>query len=398
MGMDTIANTGMSTAMSNMEVISNNIANANTIGFKKSYASFADLYPSNATSTDPGLGVSLTGVTQDFTSGGIQTTDQALDLSINNDSFFIMRNPNSGQTSYTRAGRFNLDDNGFILENNNRLQGFPSVNGALLAPSIVDLQIPSAPLPAQATSTASGNLNLDADSVIPTGTFSSTDPTTYNYATNTTVYDSLGNPSQLTLYYIKTGTNAWDVQALVGNASVGTGTLTFSSNGLLTGSTGLDALSYTPTNGATTPQAISVNLAGSTQYGGNGNQVLQPFTQNGFESGTLSGMNIDNNGVVTAQYTNGQDNTVGQIALAQFLAPAGLQDIGNSSWIASSNSGQPTVSQVNSNNNIFSGSVELSNVDLTEELVNLINAQHTFQANAQVEQTYNEIMQTVIKI
>jgi flagellar hook protein FlgE len=398
MGIDTIAITGMQTSMTDLEVISNNIANSNTVGFKKSYANFADLYPTNATNTTPGLGTSLSSIRQDFSSGGVQTTDQLLDLSINSSSFFMLRDPGTGQTSYTRAGRFNLDNNGFILENNQRLQGFPSVNGQLLAPSIVDLQVPSAPLPAQATSTASGSINLDADAVVPTAPFSNTDATTYNFATNTTVFDSLGNPEKLTMYYVKSGANAWNVNAEVNGTAVGTGTLTFSSSGALTGTTGLSALSYTTTSGAASPQVISVSLANSTQYGGNGSQVVQPFAQNGFESGTVTGMNIDSNGVVTAQYSNSQVQTVGQIALASFESPDNLQNIGNSSWIATTASGSPNISQSNSSGNIFTGSVELSNVDLTEELVNLIGAQHAFQANAQVEQTYNEVMQTVMKI
>ena len=398
MGIDTIAITGMQAAMTNMEVISNNIANSNTVGFKKSYANFSDLFPSNAPINASGLGVETSSIRQDFTSGGVQTTDQVLDLSINNNGFFMTRDPNSGQTSYTRAGRFNLDNKGYILGGTARLQGFPSVNGTILAPSIVDLQIPNAPLPAKATTTASGSINLDADATAPTGTFSNTDPTTYNFATNTTVYDSLGNPDQLTLYYIKSGVNTWSVNAEVSGTAIGTGTLTFSSSGALTSSTGLNGLSYATTSGAVTPQPFDVNLANSTQYGGNGSQVLQPFTQDGYEAGTLTGMNIDNDGVVTAQYSNNQNNAVGQIAIAEFTAPGNLQDIGNSSWIATTSSGQPTISQSESEGNIFSGSVEISNVDLTEEMVNLISAQHTFQANAQVEQTYNEIMQTVMKI
>ena len=142
-----------------------------------------------------------------------------------------------------------------------------------------------------------------------------------------------------------------------------------------------------------------MSLAGSTQYSGNGaSTVNQAFTANGYQSGTLNNISVDNNGVVTALYTNQQQVVTAQISLAQFQSPDGLTNAGNSSWMATSDSGTAIVNQNNSTKNIFAGSVELSNVDLTQEMVNLIGAQHSFQANAQVEQTYNEVMQTIIKL
>jgi flagellar hook protein FlgE len=401
MGIETIANTGMQAAMSNMEVISNNIANSNTLGFKKSYANFADLFPSGNSSSgaQAGLGVSLSSIQQDFTSGGIQTTGQTLDLSIKNNSFFMMKDPTTGVASFTRAGRFDLDSNGYIINGNQRLQGFQAVNGTIVAPSTADLQIPSAPMPAKATATSSGSINLDSNATVPTTTFSDADPTSYNFSTNTTVYDSLGNPNKLTLYYVKAATtNTWVVNTEVNGVASGTGTMTFSQGGALTSSTGLNSLTFSPTTGATSPQTVSMNLANSTQYGGNGSQVIHAFSADGYQSGTLSGISVDSNGIVYAQYTNQQKMPAGQIALAQFQSPEGLSSAGNSSWTANSMSGNPIVNQSNSSGNLFTGAVELSNVDLTQEMVNLIGAQHSFQANAQVEQTYNEVMQTIIKL
>jgi flagellar hook protein FlgE len=398
MGIEDIANTGMKAAMTNMEVISNNIANANTVGFKKSYTNFSDIYPSSTATTgvQAGLGVSIAGITQDFTRGGFQTTDRNLDLSIGDNSLFILKSPGTGQVSYSRAGAFRLDPNGYLLNGSNRLQGFPAPKGVILAPSIVDLQVPTAPVPATATTKVTGNLNLNANATIPPATFNASDPTSYNFATYTNVFDSLGNSTPLALYYVKSGSNTWNVNAMINGASAGTGTMSFSSAGLLTGTTGLNSLSYTPGTGAATPQALAVDLAGSTQFAGGSSP--QPFMQDGFQAGTLSGVNVDNNGVINIQYTNGQTAAAGQIALANFQSPEGLQDIGNMSWIQSTKSGSPIVSQSASTANITTGTLELSNVDLTQEMVNLIGAQHSFQANAQVEQTYNEVMQTIVKI
>ena len=398
MGIQDIANTGMKSSMTNMEVISNNISNANTIGFKKSYTNFADLYPGSgsASSVQAGLGVSIASIRQDFTKGGYQTTDRSLDLSINDNSFFIMRDAGTGQTCYSRAGRFNLDPNGYLLSGNNRLTGYPAVNGKILAPSLADLKVPTLPVPAKATTEVTGSLNLDSNGAIPTSTFSVSDPTSYNYATYTNVYDSQGNSAPLSLYYVKTAANEWTVKAEVNGSSAGTGSLVFAADGSLQSATGLSSLSYSPTTGAATPQAFSVTLSGSTQYAGGSSP--QPFNQDGYQAGTFSGLNIDNNGVLNVQYTNGQNIQVGQIAVADFQAPEGLMDIGNMCWVQSPTSGNPTITQNSSTNNITAGSLEISNVDLTEEMVNLIGAQHSFQANAQVEQTYNEVMQTIVKI
>jgi flagellar hook protein FlgE len=398
MGIENIANTGMQSAMSDMEVISNNISNANTIGFKKSHINFSDLFPSGTGSAGVqiGLGVRVVGVQQDFNSGGIEETDRGSDLSIGNDGFFIVKDPITGLTSYTRDGSFNLDGQGYLKFGNERVQGFPSVNGAILAPSLVDLQISNTAMTAKQSATVTGSLNLDSGSVPPTTTFNSADPTTYNFASNTTIYDSLGNSYQLSMYYIKTADNTWTVQAQVGGNSVGSGTMTFGTNGQLTATTGLDALSFVPGSGATTPQPINVNLAGATQFGNP--SATQPFTQDGYQAGTLSSYSIDNNGLLSMQYTNGQSQQAGQIALARFASPEGLTNIGNMSWTASANSGSPMIGLANSQGEINPNSLELSNVDLTEEMVNLITAQHSFQANAQVEQVYNEVMQTVIKL
>lgn len=401
MGIGNIANTGMNAAMSNMEVISNNIANSNTTGFKKSYINFQDIYPSGsgASTIQIGLGVNVSSVLQDFSSGGTLPTGLATDMSINNNGFFVMKDASSGQITYTRAGRFSLDENGYLVSNNSRLQGFMAVNGKVLPGSSVnDLQISQDPLSANASTTVSTAINLDANSVVPTNTFDPTDSTSYNYTTQASVFDSLGNSYPVTLYYVKTAANTWSVKPYINGTSLGTGTLSFSTSGQLTSSTGLNALSFAPTSGATSPQAFALQLTNSTQFANPNGVTTQPATD-GYEAGTPTrNFTVDQNGNVLMTYSNGLERTMGQIAIAEFEAPQGLMSVGNMSWVSSTTSGAAILNQGNSQGAISSGSYELSNVDLTSEMVNLIGAQHTFQANAQVEQVYNEVMQTVIQL
>ncbi len=399
MGIGNIANTGMKASMSNMEVISNNIANVNTVGFKKSSANFADLYPvGNASSILPGLGVTLNNISQDFSRGDVSPDGIQSHLSINNgNSFFIMKDPISGAVTYTRAGEFEVDNSGYFLSGTSRLQGFQSVNGTIIAPATGDLQIPTNTSPAVSTANVTETINLDAGGATIVKPFVDTDPTTYNFRTNVQVFDSLGTPATLSLFYIKTGQDTWTVNAEVGGVPVGSSAITFSTSGQITSPTTPVALAWSPTTGATAPQNISLNLAAITQYGG-GSKTILPTSQDGYTAGVPGSYVIDQNGVVTLQYTNNQNVQVGQVALAQFQSNQGLQYAGNMSWQATTASGAPIINQNNSINAITSGALEMSNVDLTDEMVSLIDAQHTFQANAQVEQTYNEIMQTVIKL
>lgn len=405
MGMGNIATTGMQASMSNMEVISNNIANANTGGFKKSTASFADIFPSGneASGAQIGIGVTLDAVQQDFSPGGYQATGLPANMAIAGSGFFILRNSSSGQVSYSRYGNFELDEStGYLVNGNNRLQGFPASNGVIPAGTVPsDLRIDTTAQPAQASTTVTANgLNLNSgDPIIPAiPAFSISNQATYNYTTQNTIYDSLGNPTNLNLYYAKTAANTWNVYAAVNGSVINSGSpgaLSFNSSGQLTSSTGLSALAYTPTTGAAA-MSFAVDTAGTTQFGSPDSTL--PFTTNGFASGIYTNFQMDNNGIITAVYSNGPPIVVGQVALATFQSPQNLQNLGGSQWLATTTSGVPIVNTSNSSNNLRQGQLETSNVDLATELVNLINAQNTFQANAQVEQTYNQVMQTVTKL
>lgn len=402
MGMGDIANSGMQAAMQSMDVISNNIANANTPAFKRSTISFSDLYPSgNASSVQIGLGVAVTGVQQDFTPGGPVETNQLSDMSINGSGFFVMKDQTSGALSYSRYGSFNFNETtGYFMMGNSRLQGYAAANGVIPSGSSpTDLQINTDLIQAEPTANVTQQqLNLNPTDVPPTVTpFSTTNTATYNYTTVSDMYDSLGTINKLQLYYVKSATlNTWSVNAYVNGNSVGTGTMTFNTNGTLLSSSGLSSLSFSPTSGAASPQIIDVSMAGATQTGTQYNSTS--FAVDGYGSGEFSGYLIDTNGNITAQYSNGQSVLAGQVALADFQSPQYLQNLGNNLYGATTNSGPATVNQTNSVSNISQGTLENSNVDLATEMVNLITAQNTFQANAQVEQTYVQVMQTVIKL
>lgn len=398
-GIGSIANTGLKAAMTNMSTISNNISNANTVGFKKSQVNFADIYPGGFSSSGQvaGYGVKIQSINQNFSLGRIDLTGRGLDLCLNTDGFFVEKD-SAGQVSYTRAGNLDMDLNGYFVGGSGRIQGYPAVNGQVLASgTLVDLQVSQAPSPAKATSNPSLALNLDASALVPaTGSFDSADTTSYNFRSDTTVFDSLGNSYDMSVFYIKSSDNNWTTQVLMDNQSVGSGTIEFQSNGAISTVTGMDNLSWSPTGGATTPQTFSIDLTNSTQY--SGDNTIRNNQQDGYQAGVPTGFNVDGSGNINVSYTNGQSQLQGQIALAQFIAPQGLAKTDNMSWLETVDSGNPVFNPGANSGAFSSGMLELSNVDLTEELINLMGAQHDFQANSQVMQTYNQVLQTIENI
>ncbi|MGQ3892633.1 flagellar hook protein FlgE [Legionella sp. CNM-4043-24] len=397
MGMGNIANTGIKAAMTNMENISNNIANVNTIGFKKSQINFADVYASSfASKQQVGFGVQTQAIRQNFSMGRIESTDNGLDLCLGNDGFFVQKNK-SGQAVYTRNGQLSLDKEGYLVGNTGRLQGYPAVNGSIVSAGVLnDLQITQNALPAKATTNAQLVLNLDASSDVKTAAFDATDTTTYNFRTDTRIFDSLGQSYPMSVYYVKTADNSWTAQVMMDTQSIGSGTVTFQSSGALDTVNGLDTLSWTPTGGAATPQPLAISLTDSTQFSGESKKYSAD--QDGYAAGVPTGYLIDGDGKINVYYSNDQKQVQGQIAVAQFRAPQGLSRTENMSWLATNESGDPFVDPATSMGAIGTNKLEYSNVDLTTELVSLMGAQHDFQANAQVVQTYNQVLQTIENI
>lgn len=406
MGMGGIATSGMQAAMSEMNIISNNIANVNSYGYRKSVGNFVDMFPSsNSSGVAIGTGVDLSSVTQDFSAGRTVQTGKQDNMSIGGSGFFMLKDASTSQVTYSRNGNFTFNPTtGYFMMGNQRLQGFTAVNGAIPpGASSSDLLISTAAIPAKATtSITQSGVNLCSNDAVPvTSPFNPATSTSYNFVSTTPIYDSLGNNNPMSLYYVKTSTaNTWNVYAVVNNTvlnSATPGVLTFNTNGTMASQSNMNALQYSPTTGATSPQTVSVDMTGATQFGSP--DSTGQFTPSGYPAGSFDSISIDNNGVVSVNYKgNGMKVVAGQVAVAKFSNPQGLSYVGNSSWTATTASGTPNVSTANSSSNITSGQLEISNVDMAQELVGLIDAQNTFQANAQVEQVYSQIMQTVTKL
>jgi flagellar hook protein FlgE len=400
-----IALTGIDAAQSDLNVVSNNIANADTTGFKQSVAEFSDLYASsqNGVAADAiGNGVQVASVSQDFSQGSIETTGNNLNLALSGQGFFTVSS--GGALSYTRSGDFTTNSDGMVVNPQGQvLQVYaPTAGGGFNTSTTTGLQISNADSAPVATQNVDLTLDLPANATVPVdAAFSPTDANSYNNSTTATVYDSLGAAHTATVYFAKTAVaNQWDAYLTVDGQTVGAAqALTFSANGTMTVPANgvVNFGPYTPTTGAA-PLAMNFNFSTTTQYGDA--FAVNAIQQDGQTTGTLSGVNIDTSGVVEAQYTNGQSVQLGQVALANFANPNGLAQQGNSAWAETAASGQALYGQAGTAGlgQVESGSLEESNVDVTAQLVEMITAQRAFQANAQMISTENQITQTVIQI
>ena len=401
-----IALSGLNAASADLSVTANNIANANTSGFKESRAQFADFFPTSAYGLDKnaiGGGVRLSNVAQQFAQGSVNFTDNSLDLAISGEGFFTLSD--NGTQVYSRNGAFGTDRNGFVVNSSNqRLQINPPLNDGtgFDTARLADLQLSTADNPPSATTRLAATLNLPASAPVPANpVFSAGDPTSYNQTTSVTVYDSLGTAHTANLYFVKSATaNNWDMHAQIDGTAVGGATpLAYSANGaLVTPAGGVVTLpAHTPATGAADIN-LTLALDDTTQFG---NQfTVSALTQDGYASGRLTGLEIAADGVVQARYTNGQATPLGQLALTSFSNPQGLQQLGGTAWGETYTSGPALRGSAGSGSfgEVQSGALEASNVDLTEQLVNMITAQRNFQANAQMISTSDQITQTIINI
>ncbi len=396
---------GLNAAAQNLDIIGNNVANSNTVGFKQSQAQFADVYASSLAasgSAGAGIGTTVSGIQQQFSQGNIRTTSNPMDVAINGRGFF--RLDNNGSVVYSRNGQFHLDKDGYIVNASNaKLTGYAAdANGTVLVANPGPLQLSNAQLQATATGVGTIGMNLDAREAIVAKAFNINDPTSYNKATSLTVYDSLGNPHAMSTYFVKTAANTWSVQGAMDGTPLAAslGSLQFNTDGTLnaTGSGIPYAVSVPLTNGATTPLAFNLDFAGATQFGSAFS--VDTLKQDGFTSGLLSGYSISDDGTILGQYSNGQSRTLGQIQLANFANAEGLQPLGNNLWTETMASGQPVPGTAGSSSFgvLQSGALEESNVDLTRELVNMITAQRVYQANAQTIKTQDQVMNTLVNL
>jgi flagellar hook protein FlgE len=395
-----VALSGLNAASSDLNVTGNNIANANTTGFKGSRAEFADVFAVGAQAI--GNGVRLAAVSQEFSQGGVDFTDRGLDLAISGEGFFTTSD--NGLISYTRAGAFSVDRDGFIVNNQNqRLQIFPVANnGTFNTGTLSDLQLQTTDSPPQATTTTNFGVNLPANASPPAvAIFDPNNASTFNHSTALTIYDSLGASHTVTSYFVKTATaNQWQARFYIdGTAVGGANAMTYSNLGVLTVPVGGTFVlpAYTPTTGAANI-TLTANLLNSTQYGSAFG--VNSLSQDGFASGRLSSIDVDTSGVIFARFTNGRSEPLGQVALSNFANPQGLRQLGDTSWGETFTSGDAVRGSAGTGSFglIQAGALEASNVDLTEQLVNMITAQRNFQANAQMISTADQVTQTIINI
>lgn len=395
---------GINAAQSELNIISNNIANAGTVGFKGSTGQFAEVYAVtglNLSSVTVGSGAELTGVAQQFSQGDLETTNGSLDMALSGNGFFVVNNGTGNQ--YTRDGAFHEDANGYVVTANGaNLQVYPPTTaGGFNTSTLTNLQLNTAQSAATATSTITVSSNIPSGATVPTTTpFSPTDSTSYNDASTLTVYDSQGGAHSATIYYVKTANNAWNANLYIDGNSAGTAAMTFNSAGALT-TPANGNLSFTPvqpTNGASFPATMTVNVTNTTQFG----SAYAPGTlnQNGFQAGVLDNVTIGTNGIVTAIYSNNQTTQLGQIAVANFANLQGLQQVGNNQWVATQSSGTAVLgtASVGQYGNIEQGQLETSNTsDTTAQLVSMIQAQQDYQANSQMLGTVNSLSQTLFQ-
>jgi flagellar hook protein FlgE len=395
-----VALSGLNAASSDLNVTANNIANSNTVGFKGSRAEFSDVFAVGAQAI--GNGTRLAAVTQEYSQGGVDFTDRALDLALSGEGFFTMSD--NGVITYTRVGAFGVDRDGYVVNSQNqRLQIFPAANnGTFNTGTLQDLQLSTTDSPPQASATAQFGVNLPADAAPPpVAVFDPNDASSFNHSTAVTIYDSLGATHTATVYFVKDAApNVWDSYFYIdGNAVGGVNQLTYSNFGVLTTpASGSFALPpYNPGNGAA-DISLTTQFSQSTQFGSEFGVNL--LNQDGFAAGRLSNIDVDPNGVVFARFTNGRSEPLGQVALSNFTNTQGLRQLGDTSWGESFTSGDAIrgAAGTASFGQIQSGALEASNVDLTEQLVNMITAQRNFQANAQMISTADQVTQTIINI
>jgi flagellar hook protein FlgE len=406
-----IALTGLDASSTSLDVIANNIANTNTTGFKDSTAHFAELVAGMGS----GNGVQVADVKQSFLQGSLTTTDSPLDMGVSGNGFF--RLSDQGSLVYSRAGNFTLDRDAYIVTSaGHRLTGYLGDGQGSITGAIGEIQLPAADLPPRATTASDIAVNLDAASTQPPVTpFDYTDPNTYNYTTALSVYDTQGGAHTLTAYFAKQGVaNAWDVHYSVDGTSPThvtplTGNLAFTTSGALDTTatpqpTTIDidlagvATELGQQNGSAVPLSIQMSYAPTTQYGSPSS--TNAINQDGFATGRLASIDVDQTGVIYGRYTNGQGQALAQVALANFAAPEALANLGDTVWGESFGSGAALVGTPASGSLgvVEAGALEESNVDLAHELVNMITAQRAYQANAQVISTADTLFQTIINI
>lgn len=417
---------GLNVASSHLDVIGNNIANSATLGFKSASASFADVYAGSGI----GLGVKLAGIQQNFNDGSISKTNRATDLAISGGGFFRLQDSN-GDIYYSRNGQFGKDAKGQLVTPQGMvvtgypvamLNGVPTIQkGALPAP----ITVPTDMMNARATDDIRMTANLDSSKpVIAAGAptvFNPNDSSTYSYSSSVTAFDSLGNERALNVYFAKRGPNAnppagaavtdtqWDIYVVDPNQTFQANTpanhsLYFNQSGQLNSGTVASPLAanfnftLAAHNGGAQSQ-INFNLAESRQQRVAESSISR-LEQNGFQAGQFTSFSFEEDGSIRAAYSNGKQQLVGQVVLANFANPGGLVAKGNNVWSETGESGTPIIGTAGTGilGKLTANALEASNVDMGQELVTMILAQRNYQSNAQTIKTQDQMLQTLVNL
>ncbi len=390
-----IALTGLSAVNEQLNTIGNNIANSGTVGFKSSRTDFGSLYAESQA-----MGVEVTGTTQSISQGGaLTTTNRSLDLAISGGGFFVTRASN-GDIAYTRAGVFGTDKDSYLTNSlGQRLQGYPAdATGNLQTGTVGDLQLRSGGIPAKATDALSFVANLDANQEAPVGAFDPQVADSYNSTYTTKLFDSQGKEHTLTQYFAKDAAadNTWNVHYYVDGTALAGGAqqISFDESGMLSGGVGMVNLTA-PLTGGVADLSVQLDYSGTSQYGSEFSVTSNRAS--GYAAGEQTGMSVEKDGKVYASYSNGERLLQGQVVLASFVNAEGLKNISGTAWTETAASGTamlgaPGVGQYGS---LASGALESSNVDLTQQLVGLMEGQRNYQANTQVISTNKELTQVL---
>jgi flagellar hook protein FlgE len=364
-----------------------------------------------------GIGTSLSTVAQQFTQGNVSTTENPMDLAINGAGFFQVSDGRSPVT-YTRNGQFKVDRDGYIVNNGQeRLMGYAAdANGVIQPGQAVPLQLPTGGIVPNPTTRAAMEVNLDsrlATTLPPTAPLIDfANASTYNNATSLTVYDAKGQDVAMSFYFQKAANDQWNVFATSNGTTVGgtpaapapITTINFQSNGSgpITPNAPVSInvpASINAVGAQTEPIAgLLLDLSGATQFGSS--YGVTDLRQDGYTAGLLTTIAVEPNGVITARYSNGQSKPSGQIEIANFRNPQGLQPLGDNAWARTFASGDPVIGVPGDGNLgvLQAGALEESNIDLTGELVSMITAQRIYQANAQTIKTMDQVLQTLVNL
>ncbi len=409
---------GLNAASRNLDVIGNNVANSGTVGAKASRAEFADVYARVATGNNIGLGVQLSEVAQQFAQGTVSTTDNPLDIAINGNGFFQLKDAN-GSLMYSRNGQFQVDRSGYIVTAQGaKLMGHPYVpQGGQVPGEPTALQLPTIGIQPSATANVKLEINLDARAVksLPASgpMIDLNDDQTYNSSTSLTLYDAKGLQVSVSWYMQKTDADTWNVYATANGEVLNPDsagmpqpitTLSFSPDGRTLTSPASPFIFDIPATGAGSAVAtqpltgVKLDISRMTQFG----SVFGPtdVAQDGFPPGQLTAVTVEDDGMLRASYSSGQSSPIGRIDLATFRNQQGLKPLGGNTWQATYESGDPVLGEPGGGNRgVLQGqSVEESNIDLTGELVNMMVAQRVYQANAQTIKTQDSVLQTLVNL